>query len=254
MGEVSSSVISAAKQHSGLAQFEALSPAMLSSRNQNSIILLDKASFDISTVQEITSEVQSHLPKKAPVATGDIFAITVKNTLKDQTYMLASFHGDTNGLASIAVVGAVDKAYQALGDDSITLIFGLDANTYEHAKPGKTQDVLEFAEFYVSKSMSSCWGDTPNPKEHTTRNARTFLQPQLNKAAKRSELETKGDVNPKDFILFYKKDFTTTSVGKDNTGKKNYKEGMVFPTLQFPSDHGILFATLGAKTRGHLKV
>ena len=70
--------------------------------------------------------------------------------------------------------------------------------------------------------MSSCWGDTPNPKEHTTRNARfcglvvlhfhfalrqairvykpqfrTFLQPQLNKAAKRSELETKGDVNPK---------------------------------------------------------
>jgi hypothetical protein len=33
-------------------------------------------------------------------------------------------------------------------------------------------------------------------------------------------------------------------VFKDNTGKKKYTEGMVFPTLAFPSDHGILGATL----------
>ena len=29
------------------------------------------------------------------------------------------------------------------------------------------------------------------------------------------------------------------STSKDNTGERTYVEGMVFPTLAFPSDHGI---------------
>jgi hypothetical protein len=45
--------------------------------------------------------------------------------------------------------------------------------------------------------LTSCWGDKPNPKNFTTFNARTFLQPQLNKAAKKEDKVAKGDINPK---------------------------------------------------------
>lgn len=51
-------------------------------------------------------------------------------------------------------------------------------------------------------------------------------------------------VNPKDFILFGKSDFRVQSTWKDNTGEKNYLEDTAFPTLTFPSDHGILATVL----------
>ena len=120
------------------------------------------------------------------------------------------------------------------------LVFGLDANTYEKAKPGKQQDVLEWGEHYVSLGLTSCWGDVPSPTNYTTFNSRTYLQPQLNKACKKSDKRTNGDVNPKDFILFGKEDFRVVKTWKDNTGEQKYIEDMAFPTLNFPSDHGIL--------------
>jgi hypothetical protein len=120
------------------------------------------------------------------------------------------------------------------------LIFGLDANTYENAKQGKQQDVLDWGQHYVSLGLTSCWGDTPNPSNYTTFNSRTYLQPQLNKACKKSDKRANGDVNPKDFILFGKQDFRVSSMWKDNTGEMKYIENMAFPTLKFPSDHGIL--------------
>jgi hypothetical protein len=49
----------------------------------------------------------------------------------------------------------------------------------------------------------------------------------------------KGDRNLKDFIVFFNADFDVIRTIKDNTGKRFYKENMVFPTLTFPSDHGI---------------
>jgi hypothetical protein len=53
------------------------------------------------------------------------------------------------------------------------------------------------------------------------------------------EKDKKGDKNPKDFILFFAADFDVLSTIKDNTGSRVYVENMVFPTLAFPSDHGI---------------
>ena len=78
----------------------------------------------------------------------------------------------------------------------------------------------------------------------TTFNARTYLQPQLNKACKSTEKRQKGDVNPKDFIVFPKGDFNVLKTWKDNTGRKVYEEDMAFPTLEFPSDHGLLSTVL----------
>ena len=71
-----------------------------------------------------------------------------------------------------------------------------------------SQGVVEFGQDFVSKGYSSCWGDAPDPSNHTTFNARTFLQPQLQKAAKSTEKASKGDKNPKDFILFPKARFS----------------------------------------------
>eukprot|EP00966_Prymnesium_polylepis_P329150 7384896-Prymnesium_polylepis.1 len=123
------------------------------------------------------------------------------------------------------------------------LVFGLDANTYELGSASK-QGVAEFAADFVSKGYSSCWGDSPDPTSHTTYNARTFLQAQLQKAARVDEKVSKGDKNPKDFVLFSKSRFALLSAAKDNTGRRRYVDAMVFPTLDFPSDHGLVSARL----------
>jgi hypothetical protein len=248
--EVSSSMVDEARGGSLGKTFHILTPKNLDPvRDQNSVILLNKKTFPNGKGIELTDIVINQFPKdsKVPIANGDIMVITTVNAVGDP-FVVASFHGDTNGLATKPVVDAVVKAMKS--DPSLSkhsLVFGLDANTYEHATPKKQQDVLDFADSYVSLGLTSCWGDRPNPSNYTTYNARTFLQPQLNKACKQSEKRSKGDVNPKDFILFPKSDFNVVKTWKDNTGELKYIEDMAFPTLNFPSDHGILATVIEAK-------
>lgn len=248
--EVSSAFIDQARG-SKLGQiFHIIAPMELDAvRDQNSVIFLNKDSFPKGAGVEITSLVEASFPEgvDVPVAKGDILAITATNKFGVQ-FVLASFHGDTNGLATKPVLSAVVKAMRsdsALNDHR--LVFGMDANTYENAVPGKQQDVLDFGQHYVKEGLTSCWGDVPNPKNYTTYNARTYLQPQLNKACKSNEKRSKGDVNPKDFIVFPKEDFDVIETWKDNTGRKTYMEDTAFPTLEFPSDHGLLATILEPK-------
>eukprot|EP00958_Prasinococcus_capsulatus_P017476 scaffold1973_cov399-Prasinococcus_capsulatus_cf.AAC.7 len=167
-------------------------------RDQNSIILVRKGKFEGSSAVEVTAEISKNLSADAPVAAGDLYACTVVS--QDKKYLLASFHGDTNGLATVPVLDAICTFHAQNAD--CQLLFGLDANTYKKHKEGKNQGVAEFADYFVSKKLNSIWGPKPDPESHTTFNGRTFLQPQLNKAAKKAEIESKGDKNPKDFILF----------------------------------------------------
>lgn len=248
--EVSSSLIDQAKHGPLGKKFWVAAPRDMDPvRDQNSVILLSKETFPEGVVAEITERVEASFPSgtDVPVAKGDINAITTVD--KDGTpYVVASFHGDTNGLATIPVNDAIVKLMETSQDLlQHKLIFGLDANTYEKAKPGKQQDVLEWGKSYVSHGQTSCWGDVPQPSNYTTFNARTYLQPQLNKACKSTEKRDKGDVNPKDFIVFKKQDFDVVKTWKDNTGDRRYIEDMAFPTLKFPSDHGILATILERK-------
>jgi len=215
-------------------------------RDQNSVIFLRRETFPDGSNAEITSLFESSFEEgvKVPIAKGDILAITATDA-DGISFVIASFHGDTNGLATKPVLDAIMKAMSS--DSKLArhkLLFGLDANTYEKAKPGKQQDVLEWGKLYVAHGLTSCWGDVPDRKNYTTFNSRTYLQPQLNKACKKSDKRSNGDVNPKDFILFGKGDFTVESTWKDNTGEKKYLEDTAFPTMQFPSDHGILATVL----------
>ena len=157
-------------------------------------------------------------------------------------YVIVSFHGDTNGLATIPVLRAVNS-YMTKSAPGARLIFGLDANVYETGVPGKFQSVQEFGDEYAKFGYTSNWGDKPVPNAYTTYNARTYLQPQLNKAVKSKET-FKGDVNPKDHILFDKGTWTVKHNRKDNTGRGEYIEDIVFPTLEFPSDHGIIYCEM----------
>ena len=250
--EVSAAFIDQAKARQSLDDaFHIIGPADMDAvRDQNSVIFLRKETFPVGSNREITSLVESSFEPgvKVPVAKGDILAITATSA-DGVPFVIASFHGDTNGLATKPVLTAIMKAMSS--DPNLAnhkLIFGLDANTYEKAKPGKQQDVLDFGEHYVSHGLTSCWGDVPDPTNYTTYNSRTYLQPQLNKACKKSDKRSNGDVNPKDFILFGADDFEVESLWKDNTGDKLYLEDTAFPTMSFPSDHGILAAVLAPKT------
>ena len=227
-------------------------------RDQNSFILLKKGLW--TDVEEVTAQVLEQLnkanegkEKAVGIAKGDLFVMEAsRNVLggADEKYMLASFHGDTNGLATIPVVTAILAHMEACGCKR-KLLFGLDANTY--ASPGSDeQGAAAFAQWFSSQHLNSCW-NTENPTSMTTFNARTHLQPQLNKAVYMSDREVKGDKNPKDYILFNDNNWEVVKVAKDNTGKRQYIENMVFPTLDFPSDHGILSAVLRPKGKKMLR-
>lgn len=225
-------------------------------RDQNSAMLLRRSRFDVTSVLDHTEEFNTIIGqagKNVPIAAGDVLVLSARDTSRKSNgvdgvpYLLASFHGDTNGLATIPVVSALSKLAQQEKFAGYELLFGLDANTYAKGSSSK-QDVLKFADAYGGLGLTSCWGDRPDPKNHTTFNARTYLQPQLNKAVKLSDMDRDdvGDKNPKDFILFTKGKHEVVGTRKDNTGKGEYIEGMVFPTLQFPSDHGLLTTILRA--------
>jgi hypothetical protein len=146
------------------------------SRDQNSIILLSKAKFSDASVaasEEVTAAVVSVYsqpvaaagdgggggggggeggsPKKklavVPVglSPGDLYVLRVEN------YLLFSFHGDTNGLASVPAVSAVAEYAKTSPAESgssggLLLIGGIDANTHEGKPPATHQGLAEFAQ------------------------------------------------------------------------------------------------------------
>lgn len=221
------------ERHSG--SFQILVPRdFSSSRSQNSVIMLRSRLF--AEAKEVVMEAKGW-------DAGDLLIVEAKVPVPGRTptsIALASFHGDTNGLLTIPVLKEVMANLPAQ-----LFVFGLDANTY-NKKSSSTAYVMDFEGVYKEFGLQACWGAV-DPSRVTTFHARTYLQPQLNKATKSSELLEKGDVNLKDFILFTKH-FTSAATLRDNTGRREYIEGMVFPTLEFPSDHAAISTDLFLRT------
>jgi len=274
--EVASSFSAYAKKRPlGDKLFDVLTPKNIDpSRDQNSFILLKKDTWWIqdeeaptgqaavsaenkelaSGYTEVTEAVLGVMkalsPEPVPVSAGDFFVVKATHKITNTKYLLASFHGDTNGLATIPVLDALQTFALKVYPDH-KLLFGLDANTYSVPDEDQ-QGVREFAKHYVTLKMDSCWGEDPDVENFTTYHARTHLQTQLNKAVSLEDMQNGlkgGDKNPKDFILFFEDDFLLLHTMKDNTGMHNYIENMVFPTLTFPSDHGITSTVLLDKPR-----
>ena len=150
--EVASSFIDSAKSVPALkSRYHVVSSTHLdANRDQNSVIFLSRDMFPAGMDEEVTSAVHSHFPpgSKVPVSQGDIIAVTATSN-SGSKYVIVSFHGDTNGLATIPVLHAVN-AYVSSSAPGSRLVFGLDANTYETPVPGKFQGVVEFGEAYAS--------------------------------------------------------------------------------------------------------
>ncbi|CAK9071040.1 unnamed protein product [Durusdinium trenchii] len=208
-------------------------------RDQNSAILLRKDAFPDGSEEELTDEVIGALQGTALEA-GDLIALRACHAPSGQSFLIASFHGDTNGQATAPLLRALKQV--AKGE----MLVGMDANTYLHGS-STFYGVKEFLDECKGLGYRSCFeGDMA--KCLTTCNARTFLQPQLNKACRSSMKLEKGDVNPKDHIIFALASFEVLQTVKDNTGKGEYIEGACFPSLSFPSDHGLVSVVLKPKS------
>ena len=76
------------------------SASMDTERDQNSFILLKKNKY--SDVVEVTDKVldffsQQNNGSKLPLVNGDLIVLTAVDRVDGAKYLLASFHGDTNG-------------------------------------------------------------------------------------------------------------------------------------------------------------
>ncbi|KAJ1444397.1 hypothetical protein M885DRAFT_553050 [Pelagophyceae sp. CCMP2097] len=218
-------------------------------RDQASLLMLRRDAFDVSSVSDVTHLVLGHLKNKKLLAPGDLYAATVVprggGTARRSTVVVASFHGDTDGLASIPIVEAVSAVAKELG---LPLLFALDANCYtdDRAKPGSKLGWRPFIAAADELGLETCH-DLSQGKEPplSVYNARTYLQPQVQKAVPYSDQKTskKTDRNPKDYVLVSRGTFRASNTGLDNTGNRIYDDAP-FPTLSFPSDHGILRTTV----------
>mmetsp|Transcript_38277 Transcript_38277/g.119504 ORF Transcript_38277/g.119504 Transcript_38277/m.119504 type:complete len:522 (-) Transcript_38277:105-1670(-) len=239
------------------ARFHVLVPAELDTkRDQNSLVLVSKSRFQSDSIEEVTAETAKRVADAggAGLAAGDLYAAIVRpasGSPQATPFLLASFHGDTDGLMTVPVINAICATREARGEPKLRLILGLDANTYSKGAAGKKLGAREFVEACAAHGLGECWGGrtTAAPLECcTTFNARTYLQPQLNKAVSRGAagLDPNTDRNPKDYIVFDAKQLVPAGPPeRDNTGKRGgFLAEAPFPTLNFPSDHALLLSVL----------
>ena len=145
-------------------RYHILAPAKLNRRDQNSVVMLRREIFYGADVEDATADVYKKFDKSVPSSRRR--CLRILRDRYEQSKILCIVSWDTNGLATIPVLKAVNDVFQASakGQKMASVSFlVLTANTYEHAVKGKTQDVLEFETFYKSLGMSSCWGKV-NPK------------------------------------------------------------------------------------------
>merc|ERR550539_413252 len=117
--------------------------------------------------------------------------------------LLVSFHGDSGGMASGDVMKTIAKIHKEKYSDH-KLVIGIDANTHSDsvADGKKKYGVSSFDALLKELGFATCFGGLPT--RSTVNSARTYLQPQLNKAVKREDLliEDADHRSPKDYIVF----------------------------------------------------
>ena len=228
-------------------KFDCLSgPDFDATRNQNSIVLASKTFFE-SGVWEVVSVNKTKLP--AGVASGDLCVVREvsleekKDKDRRKPFAIASFHGDTNGLQTVDVVKAVNNEC----GDSSALIFALDANCHHDDNKGKRLSVETMYGSLAAENLHNCWGDEHALCPTTTCNARSFLQPQLNKAVFYKEKLTSKlvDRHPKDHLFVSSGQFKVNTemskrVNDASEDAFRWVDDMPFPTLSFPSDHALV--------------
>merc|ERR1719217_1860686 len=88
-------------RHSELgSRYLILQTAKPSAADQNSVLLLSRRYFETNKVEDHSDAVVGGCGAEVPVSPGDLIVVEVSDKL-ERPYLLASFHGDTNGLATL---------------------------------------------------------------------------------------------------------------------------------------------------------
>eukprot|EP00485_Elphidium_margaritaceum_P007407 CAMPEP_0202688346 /NCGR_PEP_ID=MMETSP1385-20130828/3875_1 /ASSEMBLY_ACC=CAM_ASM_000861 /TAXON_ID=933848 /ORGANISM="Elphidium margaritaceum" /LENGTH=577 /DNA_ID=CAMNT_0049343297 /DNA_START=18 /DNA_END=1751 /DNA_ORIENTATION=+ len=237
------------------AKYQIVFPQEKSKNNQTSIVCLKKTCFGAEAkIEEVSQEFYDCYKGSVKIGKGDLIALKVSKP----NLMLVSFHGDTGGLATADVLSVIDEVVKEKEWRAThKLVIGLDANTYYDEFVGDKKDKFyscgECNELLKRLSMAHCFDYDALPQHHTSNCPRTYLQPQLNKAVKRSDMHNKfvSFRSPKDYIMFYRDQFTLNAdqTMLDNTGNKHYNGDVeyVLPAQRFPSDHAIVSTKLTMK-------
>jgi hypothetical protein len=224
-----------------------LPEAFDASRDQNSVILVDRQCFAASGASDVTQAVLDQVGGNF-LEPGDLFAASVRDGAGQQ-WLLVSFHGDSSGLSTSPVVRGLDRACRGALRGHV-LLAGLDANTLSHGGDEQRQGVAAFRRLLAAQRMVSVWDASDDPFVKTTCGARTSLQTQLNKAVSFHRRFSSASVSLKDWILCYAAQVDAIAdPRRDNTGARRYAEGVALPTTAFPSDHAVVYATVRLRSR-----
>jgi hypothetical protein len=171
-------------------------------RDQNSLILLSRRRFGDAAAEDadLTPHVLAALGGPSWVAPGDLLVAAARSA-DGVRFLLASFHGDSNGLSTQPVVRAVRELAAEAHPDRV-LLLGIDANTHSRAADAYLLSVAGFRDFLAAQGLVSAWGPDPDPAAlWTTCTARTYLQTQLNKAIPLAECASESRRNLRDWIV-----------------------------------------------------
>jgi hypothetical protein len=195
---------------------------------QFSAFLIDTDVFDAKSVQDAL------LPESvaAQVADGSLMAVTAVHAKTGAPVCLASWHDVGGGAHTLKVLAAL----KALECPHLVLL--ADTNAVRAPKK-KALGLAQLQQAVGSYGWCTAW--SPGGPEATTFKARSLWNAQPGKAVWTDEIATKADIESKDTIITSLRVVRCATV--DNTGAGVY-EHSTRPSPAFPSDHGIVRATL----------
>jgi hypothetical protein len=180
----------------------------------------------------------------APEAGGfdvaELLMVPVKG-LGGEDYLLGAFHGQSSGSTSIRATNVI---LERAGENA-KVIAGMDANVIN----AEAREIEQFASYttfddYNSNLESKGLGTSSAALSdmNTCKKVRTIVNTQLQKAVRLADASSSMDKNPKDHTIFKKDQLEVVNAIKINSPSDGtYDDDLVFPTANFPSDHGLLF-------------
>ena len=225
----------------GKTLFKATNPG-----NQTSCILISNTFNNVKNISdECVALAQVKIEainekSKIKFASQDLVVVTAEKN--DKKYILASFHGDSTGAATNAVVDAVCEIKNTKYPKH-NLIFGLDANsngsdlTYEAFNDNLDKNNI-ISTMPFSKNLNEYQKKDYTRDHWTTYKTRTLLQTQIYKAGN-------PDQSVKDYILIDNTNrfgITKRVNTSDNKGIGFATPDIQIPNNMFPADHLIVYS------------
>ena len=201
------------------------------------------AQAKIEAINENIETTNKNIDKKKSkikFASQDLVVVTAEKN--DKKYILASFHGDSTGAATNAVVDVVCEIKNKKYPEH-NLIFGLDANssgselTYEAFNDNLDKNKI-ISTMPFSKNFTDYQKENYERDHWTTYKTRTLLQTQIYKAGK-------SDQSVKDYILIDNTNrfgITKRVNTSDNKGIGFATPDIQIPNNMFPADHLIVYS------------